>query len=422
MQAPIPVRRREVSAWLRTQLLRLRELPARLREHPRIAWATGAGALALVLGVTAAVRSDSGVGRIPTVRVQRGDVRITIAESGELRAEQQSTISATNDKQIVWLVPEGTRVKEGDLLVRFESQKYEIAKSTAQSALAVARANLSKALGQLEAQKVAVEKARLEYASLPELAEKGFVNRNELDAARLAHEEVRASTRSFQAAVEAARADVERAEGEVEQQNRKLDEGVVKAPRDGVVVYATTGEATAPRKVTVGMTPFEGMELIYLPDPSTMRVDTEVSEFDVAKVRVGAPVELRLDAYPDASFRGEVASVAALARQKISRVSGQAIGVKIFDVSIKVLDKDERLKPGLTTTVQVLVSDDRGVLYIPVAGIFIDELEKTVVYVKRGRGAEKRAVKLAGSTDRVAIVASGLAEGDEILLDEPRSL
>ena len=400
---------------------RLRALPTQLRAHPRLAWAAGGGCV-LVLALAAAVRPDAGLDRIPSARVQRGDVRITLVESGELRAEQQSTVTAATDKQIVWLVPEGTRVKQGDLLIRFETQKYEIAKSTAQSALAVARAELSKTLAQLEAQKVAQEKARLDYASLPELAEKGFVNRNELDAARLAHEEVRASTRSFEASVDAARANVQRAESEVDQTDRKLDKSFLRAPRDGVVVYATTGVATSPRKITVGITPFEGMELMYLPDPSSMRVDTEVSEFDVAKVRVGAPVELNLDAYPDSVFRGEVSAVAALARPKISKVSGQAIGVKIFDVSIKVLDQDERLKPGLSTTVQILVSENPNVLYLPVAGIFVDELEKTVVYVKREGRAEKRLVTLAGSTDRVAIVESGVDDGAEILLDQPETL
>ena len=400
---------------------RLRALPTQLRAHPRLAWAAGGGCV-LVLALAAAVRPDAGLDRIPSARVQRGDVRITLVESGELRAEQQSTVTAATDKQIVWLVPEGTRVKQGDLLIRFETQKYEIAKSTAQSALAVARADLSKTLAQLEAQKVAQEKARLDYASLPELAEKGFVNRNELDAARLAHEEVRAFTRSFEASVDAARANVQRAESEVDQTDRKLDKSFLRAPRDGVVVYATTGVAMSPRKITVGITPFEGMELIYLPDPSSMRVDTEVSEFDVAKVRVGAPVELNLDAYPDSVFRGEVSAVAALARPKISKVSGQAIGVKIFDVSIKVLDQDERLKPGLSTTVQILVSENPNVLYLPVAGIFVDELEKTVVYVKREGRAEKRLVTLAGSTDRVAIVESGVDDGAEILLDQPETL
>ncbi len=407
MQAAIPIR--------------LRALAARLRAHPRLA-APAAGVLLLTLAVVAAAGRGPDVGRIPTAAVQRGDVRITIVESGELRAEQQSTVSATNDKQIIWLVPEGTRVKAGDLLIRFESQKYELAKGTAQSALAVAKADLSKALGQLEAQKTSVERARLEYASLPELAAKGFVNRNELDAARLAHREAQAATRSFEAAVEAARANVERAEREVDQQDRKLEEGLVHAPRDGVVVYATTGDKANPRKLSVGVTPFEGMELMYLPDPTSMRVDAEISEFDLAKVRVGSPVELRLDAYPDRVFRGEVEKVASLARQKISKVSGQPIGVKVFDVGVKVLDQDERLKPGLSTTVEILVSENPQVLFAPVAAVFLDELDQAVVYRRDGRRVVKQPVGLGGSTDRVVILESGVEAGDLLLLDLPQAL
>jgi RND family efflux transporter MFP subunit len=400
---------------------RIRATASRLRARPRAAALAGCAALGVGLAIASAVGRDADLGRIPTARVQRGDVRISIVESGELRAEQQATVSATNDKQIVWLVPEGTRVAEGDLLIRFESQKYEIAKAAAESALAVARADLARAIGQLEAQQAAEEKARLDYESLPELAAKGFVNRNELDAARLAHREVQASTRSYAATVEAARANVERAEREVEQQDRKLAEGLLHAPRDGVVVYATTGDKANPRKIAVGVTPFEGMELMYLPDPTSMRVDAEISEFDLAKVRVGSPVELRLDAYPEAVFRGEVASVASLARQKISKVSGQPIGVKVFDVSIEVLDRDERLKPGLSTSVEILVSENPDVLYVPVSAIFLDEHEQAAVYVKEGGRAVKRPVVLGGSTDRVAIVESGVQEGEELLLGMPQA-
>jgi len=401
--------------------IRLQGVAGELRAHPRLTALGALGLLALVAAFAVAIAAGPDLSRIPTAVVQRGDVRVTIVESGELRAEQQATISATNDKQIIWLVPEGTWVKEGDLLIRFESQKYEIAKGTAESALAVARADLSKAIGQLEAQKVAQEKARLEYESLPELAAKGYVNRSELDSARLGHQELQASTRSFEAAVEAARANVQRAESDVEQQQRKLTESTVLAPRNGVVVYATTGDAGNRRKISVGVTPFEGMELMYLPDPSSMRVDAEISEFDLARVRVGSPVELRLDAYPDVVFHGEVASIASLARQKISKVTGQPIGVKVFDVAIRVTDQDERLKPGLSTTVEILVSENADVLYVPVAAIFLDEHDRPAVYVNEGGRAVKRPVELGESTDRLAIVASGVEAGDEILLGLPQA-
>ena len=89
--------------------------------------------------------------------------------------------------------------------------------------------------------------------------------------------------------------------------------------------------------------------------------------------------------------------------------------MNVLEVFMRNQDKDVQ---GFT---QVLVSENPGVLYVPVAGVFVDELEQTVVYVKRGGRAEKRPVVLGGSTDRVAIVESGVEEGAEVLLDPPQA-
>jgi RND family efflux transporter MFP subunit len=384
----------------------------------RLLWIAGPLVLVLVLALLGFLGREANVA-LPSAKVERGDVRITLTESGELRAAQQTTVSAANDKLINWLVPEGTHVAKGDLLIRFEAGKYELSRNTARSMLAVARADLSKALSEREARRSTEQRARLDYESLPELAEKGYINHNELEAARLAYEEVRAANLAFDAAVAAARANVARAEQDVAVEQQKLDEGTVYAPCDGVVVYATSGVATRPVKISVGMIPFEGQALLYLPDTSSMVVDAEISEFDLGKVQVGSRAELRLDAYPEARFSGEVASVGALARQKISRITGTATGVKVFDVQVEVLDDDERLKPGLSTTVDFLVSEHKGALYVPVAAVFLDELQRTVAYVKKGASAEERVLELGGSTDRIAIVKQGLSEGDEVLLVAP---
>jgi RND family efflux transporter MFP subunit len=376
-------------------------------------------ALALALlgvGLRARAPDES---QVPTARVQRGPVRITVTETGELRAASQATVSAPTDKTIVWLAPEGARVKQGDVLVRFESRKYEISTQAAESTLAVARADLRGAESDLAAQKAAEEKAYLDYQSLPELEKKGFITKNELEAARLAYEEVRAQTRSFAAQIEAAQAHVGRAEEDVKEQERKLAEVVMRAPRDGVVVYATHGDASSPRKISVGMLPFEGMDLMYLPDPTSMTAEMQVSEYDMAKVRVGSPVELRLEAHPELAFAGRVTRVSSLAREKISRATGKPTGLKVFDVSVEVLDQDERLRPGLTAVLEVVVSEHPDAIYVPVAAVFVDELDRLVAY-RRGEAAfEQTPLELAGSTERVAIVTSGLAEGDEVALVRP---
>jgi HlyD family secretion protein len=397
-------------------------LPAQLGGRRGLWLAAGAAfVLSLALG-RSAMRSDAAIDAIPSAPVKRGDVRITVTESGELRAENQATVQAPTDKQIVWMIPEGTFVEEGEVLVRMEATKYEIQKDAANAGLAGAEAELQSAISKLEGQKNAERKAYLDYQNLPSLAEKGFINHSEVESARLAYEEVRSATQSFEAAVNAARAKVEFAKKDVDEKMTKVERGIIKAPRAGLVVYASVGNTTSNRKIEVGMTPFEGMDLMYLPDISTMSVDTEISEVDLARVSVGSPVEVRLDAYPDSVFRGEVTHISGLARQKISKVTGQPTGLKVFDVAIRVLDTDKRLKPGLTATVDILVSDHKDVAYIPIAGIFIDDLDRTVVYVKTPRGVEERPVQIGESSERVAVVSEGLAEGEEILLGMPEQI
>jgi HlyD family secretion protein len=359
---------------------------------------------------------------IPSAEVKSGDVRITLSESGELRAEHQATIQATNDKMIVWMAPEGAWVKKGDPLVELDASKYDIQRSGARSGLEMAKAGLESAFSDLEGHKNAARMKQLDYETLRELAEKGFVDDNEVENARLANEEVRSARRSFEAAVTAARANVERAQQEVNQAQRKFDLGAMVAPRDGLVVYAHVGDPGSNRKVQVGMTPFEGMDLMYLPDLSSMIVETEISEVDLARVVVGSKAELRLDAYPDLVFRGEVTLVSGLARPKVSRVTGKPTGIKVFDVTIAVLDVDERLKPGLTVTADILVNAYEEALYIPIAAVFLDELDRTIAYVDARGGVEPRPIEVADSSDRVAVVTNGLELGEEVLLGLPTTL
>ncbi|MGH7599531.1 MAG: HlyD family secretion protein, partial [bacterium] len=297
--------------------------------------------------------SDTDTGNILTTKVKRGQVVIKITETGELRAQDQVTISAINDKQLIWMAPEGQWVEEGDTLIKYASEKYVISSGEAHSTLLVAQADLTKAKSDLEAQQTKEEAARKSYESLPELAKKGFVMESEVEQARLAYMELKSRTIAYRAGIDAARANVERTDRALAQEQRKLREGVTLAPRSGLVVYATYGDVESQKKVDIGMTPFEGMDLMYLPDISFMLVDTEISEVDLSRIKIGLPVEIRLDAYSDAVFKGEIKTIADLARRKISRVTGKLTGAKVFSVTVKVVDQDVRLKPGLSATADI---------------------------------------------------------------------
>ena len=366
--------------------------------------------------------SDDDAAETLTASVKRGAVTIKITEIGELRAADQITIGASTDKQILWLAPEGSWVEEGDTLIIYESEKYIISRGEAESAVLMVKADLIKAQSDLEAQQAKEEATRKNLESLPELVQKGYIQPNEMEQARLSYMELKSRTRAFQASVEAARANVERGERAVTQQERKLRQGVVLAPREGLVVYAVTGNDENARKIEVGMVPFEGMDLMYLPDISSMLVDSEISEVDLSRVRVGLPVEIHLDAYPDAVFGGEVSSIADLAKRKISRITGKATGAKVFDVTVKVTDNDKRLKPGLTATSDIIVNHYEDVLYVPLESVFVDEHDRTIAYVRYKNGKiEVRPVVLGESNDRLVVVKEGLKENEEVLLGRPQT-
>jgi HlyD family secretion protein len=392
------------------------------RYGTRNAWvATGTTAVLLLAVAFWAIGSTGASSRVPTTRVRREPVTIKVVESGDLRAKDQVTVSAINDKQILWLCPEGKYVHAGDTLVVFESAKYVISTDEAHSAFLVAKAQLEQKQNDLEAQKAKEEAARQRYESLPELEKKGFVMDSEVQQAKLAWQELQSTTRSSQAEVKAAQANVDRAQNAADQEMRKLKEGVMLAPRAGLVVYATSGTPEDSKKISVGMVPFQGQDLMYLPDVSSMLVDTEVGEIDLAKVRVGETAVVMLDAYPGVQFKGEVVTVANLAKRKVNRTSGKQTGAKVFDVTVRVVANDPRLKPGLSATVEILCNQYPEALTVPLEAVFYDENEKPFVYVRKHGRVEEKPVNIADSNDRVAVVKN-LALNEEVLLAPPGSL
>lgn len=98
-------------------------------------------------------------------------------------------------------------------------------------------------------------------------------------------------------------------------------------------------------------------------------------------------------------------------------------GAKVFAVTVKVNEQDVRLKPGLSATVEIVVNEYENALYLPLEAIFVDEHDKTIVYMKKkGGGIEARPVTIIESNDRLAVIEEGLQEGDEVLLGRPAAI
>lgn len=354
-----------------------------------------------------------------TTPVKRGELTIKISEIGELAAQNQATVSAINDKQILYMAPEGSWVEKGDTVVVLESEKYKIYSQEASSSVKVAQAEYQRALNELEAQQAKEEAAKKEYESLPELAKKGYIVESEVEQARLAYLEMKAKSKSLESVVNGKKAEVEKARGNLRNQLRRVTESAMLAPREGIVVYANVGSGEQIRKVQVGMVPFEGMDLMYIPDISSMLAKSEINEVDLDKVKIGQPVEIRLDAFPDAVFTGTVERIGTLAHHKINPATGKSTSAKVFDLVVKVNESDKRLKPGLSATVDIILDKLEDVVYIPIESVFTMENNRNYVYLKNSDSVEKRLVEIGQHNNLYAVVENGLSENDIVLLSEP---
>lgn len=99
----------------------------------------------------------------------------------------------------------------------------------------------------------------------------------------------------------------------------------------------------------VGDQLYPGANMASVPELRWMKVDTHINETDFLKIRLGQKVSVRLDAMPNAVFDGEVQYIGRLCYLKDNK-SKQ----KVFDVEVRMLKIDERLKPGMTVSCEYL--------------------------------------------------------------------
>ena len=145
-----------------------------------------------------------------------------------------------------------------------------------------------------------------------------------------------------------------------------------------------------------------------------MLVKSQLREEDLHKIRIGQPASVRVDAYPDASFQGEVDNIGVLA---VESAESGSIG-KHFQYTVKLKGTDERLRPGMTARVSIISDQVKDVLRIPVAALFQDDKQRFCHVRVRGR-LEAVPVKIGRSNEDWVEIREGLAAGQQVSLVRP---
>ncbi len=351
---------------------------------------------------------------IPTARVQRGEFVIALNENGKVDAKRAMTLTSPRVRglQITWLAEEGSTVKEGDPVIKFDATQQI--------------ADLADFESTLKINQSALERARQEYTiqekQLKLDLEKAARNYDEKkhEAPRVAEEaklEYELAQLNFQAKLDQLRADVEKAEVEVRRASdkvnlarRDLEQMTISAPIPGLVVYLEYWKGSSMGKVQEGDSPWPGMGLINLPDLSEMLVKTTVSEVDASKVDTGQEVRVVLDAFPDKQYTGKVIRKSTLARKKDHNSQ-----INVFDLDIEILDHDENFKPGMSASAKIIIDEIPDIVYVPLEAVF-EKDGRTMVYLGN---KDRREVTVGRKNDMAVEIVEGLEGSEEVCLVDP---
>jgi len=363
--------------------------------------------------------------------VKRGEVRKLLLLDGELRAVRSRTVYAntSEESKIVFLPPEGSVVKAGDLLVELDSTTVLNKIKDTEDRLVAAESEVVRARAQHEAalRDLEIELSKLwlafEQAKIKAKVPAEVVPRREYQDNQLALEKAETEYKNQLSKIEerkkeqAAELQVkviekDKLQVQLDRDRGKLDGMRIKAPTDGMVIYNDHWQER--RKLQVGDMVWSGFPVVFLPDLTEMEVLSRVNEVDGPKLSVGNQAQIKIDSYPDTVFTGQVKEISETA----VKASWMA-KAKVFRVAI-ALDRTatEIMKPGMSAQVGIVISETKGQLLVPRAAIKFTGEGATVT--RQENNAQPRLVAvtvLTADAINYAVADNGaLKEGDRLLI------
>lgn len=359
--------------------------------------------------------------------VERGDLVVSVSATGVVKPELSANISPEAEQRgakIVQLrIEEGDSVKKGDIIA-------ELDKSTSLAVLKGSEANLKGAKAQLDlllegARKEEIEKAeassnsaksryldaKQNYQRTKDLFEKGFVSEKDNESAKInldiAENDLKQASAqlnilkagSRDKELEGQRARVKQAEANYEQAKASYESTIIYSPISGVITNKLMEE---------GQIAYPGSIIAKVTDLNTLQVVADVDETDIGGVKIGDLAEMTLEAIPELKLEGVVSKISSEAK-----INGD---ITYFEATIDIKNKNKRLKPGMTSDVDIILKKSLSTLTVSSTAVKRNRRgDYTVLFKEKDKTIPKKIVEVGIKTQDKYEILEGLKEGDTIV-------
>jgi HlyD family secretion protein len=375
---------------------------------------------------------------VAVARARTADFVISVHARGDIRSARSSILKAPSapGMRITHLAANGIPVKKGDVVVEFDpvTQEQNVISQTTQVAAIEGNITQMKATQKMADASDAMNKMSSEYdverakldASKAEVlsAVDGQKNRIQVGVSEGNLQQVKATINAHQVGNDA---DLARLSQQYDKNKRDLETASsylgmmqLRAPTDGVAnvlsnfrSQGTFGQSTPPFKE--GDNVWNGAEIMEIPDLTDLYVDLKLEEVDRGRIQIGQQVRVRVDAIPDKEFEAQLDYISPIAALVFK---GGSTPEKSFPARATLKHLDERLRPGMSSTAEVIIEREPNMLLIPARASF-DKDGKPAVYVQIGKQFAVRNIEVGKRNDDDIIVTKGLKEGEIVTLESP---
>ena len=323
--------------------------------------------------------------------------------SGYVTPRRRATIAAKITGRVTGVFfDEGTHVRQGQLLATLDD-------SDVKRALASAKADANSSQSAIADWVVQLKNAKVELRRAQELQKAGVQTQQALDSATTTAD-------SLNAKIDLAKNQVLAAEARINEAQQAVDNTVIRAPFDGIVVSkdAQVGEMVSPISAGGG---FTRTGIATIVDMNSNEIEVDVNESYIARVEPNQPVTAILDAYPDWQIPSKVRTVIPTADRQKATVK---VRISFLKLDPKILP-DMGVKVSFLSEVPVAAKGPEPKTYVPKSAVRGDGANSYVFLVHDGK-VERRAVRLGTDRGTDVAVMAGVMPGDSLVVSGPPSL
>ena len=345
--------------------------------------------------------------RVTLATAEARQVPDVLSATGTLVPDQQSQVTPlVGGRVTAVLVERGSQVREGQPMLRLRDVDYRTNAATASAVVSQSRSRLGlDGNGRFDAESTAEVRAA---AAQRDIADDGLRRAEQLHTSGSMSDaeyqrvllQATAAREQYRSALNGTRASYfayQQARETLASAQRAVSDSVVRAPFSGEVAerMANVGEYVTAQRAVVTLVKID-----------TLRMEIQVPQERFAQVRPDQTVDIRVDAWPERTFRGTLRYISAAVRTDTRALVAEAV----------IPNADRVLRPGLFATARIALGTQRSLVALPARAV-LSEAGTSRVFVVTNNRVQTRVVSVLERRGEEVIVERGVAAGERVATD-----